>query len=77
MKVKVYTTNADPYCEMVRNLLSYHSVDFENIDVSKNEVALKEMVEISGQKSVPVLDVNGKIFVGFDRQKIKELLKLK
>lgn len=77
MKIKLYTTNVDPYCEMVRNLLSYHGVDFENIDVSRDEAALNEMVEISGQKSVPVLDVNGKIFVGFDRQKIKELLKLK
>lgn len=77
MKVKVYTSNADPYSYMIRNLLSYNNIEFENIDVSKNQAAFQEMVDLSGQKAVPVLDVDGKIFVGFDRQKIREILRLK
>ena len=39
--------------------------------------AAKEMVDKSGQMGVPVLDINGTIVVGFDVEKIKDLLGIK
>jgi glutaredoxin len=42
--------------------------------VTKNPSDAKVMIEKSGQMGVPVLDVNGKILVGFDKRKLDEAL---
>ena len=49
-------------------------VSYNEVDVSKDEKAAKEMVEKSGQMGVPVLDIDGEIVIGFDKEKISELL---
>ena len=51
-------------------------IEFEDIDVALNEQARKEMIEKSGQMGVPVVDIDGEIVVGFDREKINQLLKI-
>ena len=77
MKVIVYTKAGDPYSEMIKNLLKYYNVEHEIIEVSRNVEKLKTLREISGQYNTPVLKVDDKIFVGFDREKIKEVLGIK
>lgn len=52
------------------------SIQFQEIDVSKNEKELEKMVAISGQMGVPVVDIDGNVVIGFDRGKIDELLKI-
>jgi len=74
--VKVYSTPACPYCVTLKNFLKEHNIQFEDIDVSQSELAQKEMIEKSGQYGVPVVDIDGQIIVGFDQDKIKQLLKL-
>ncbi len=74
--VKVYSTPWCPYCETAKKFLAEHNVQFENIDVAQDESKLQEMVKISGQMGVPVIDVNGQIMIGFDQAKIEELLSL-
>ncbi len=76
MKIVVYGHREDPYSDMLKNLLRYYNVTYDNIEVSKNPEAMANMTKISGQKTTPVIVVDGKVFVGFDRQKIKELLGL-
>jgi glutaredoxin-like YruB-family protein len=75
-KVKVYSTPTCPYCARAKQFLKDNSVDFEDIDVSLNQEKAEEMIKISGQMGVPVLDIDGKIIVGFDKAKIKEALGL-
>lgn len=75
--VKVYSTPTCPYCVTLKEFLKENSIEFEDIDVSQNEDALNEMVKKSGQMGVPVIDINGKVVVGFDREKISELLEIK
>ncbi len=74
MKVTLYVKNGDPHSDMVRNLLRYHDITFEMIDVSRNIEKQKELQEISGQTNTPVLKLDDKIFIGFDLEKIKEVL---
>lgn len=74
MKVKVYV-GEEPYSDMIKNMLRYYNMEFENITI-RTEEDRKKLIEISGQDKTPVIDVNGKVFCGFDRKKIKELLKL-
>ena len=74
--VKVYSTQSCPYCFMAKDFLKDNDVEFEDIDVSTNRAAAQEMIKKSGQQGVPVIDINGKIIVGFDKEAIKKELKL-
>ena len=51
-----------------------NNIEFEDIDVSVDEKAREEMIQKSGQMGVPVIEVNGQIVIGFDKEKISELL---
>jgi glutaredoxin len=44
------------------------------VDVSRDPAAARDMVRRSGQSGVPVIDIGGRIIVGFDRPKINKLL---
>ena len=76
-KVKLYTTPICPYCLSLKEFLKEHNIEFEEIDVSRNQEAAKEMIEKTGQMGVPVVEINGEVVVGFDREKIKNLLNIK
>lgn len=72
--VKVYTTSTCPYCTMVKNFLKEKNITFEEADVGRDRTAAKEMVDKSGQMGVPVVDIEGKIIVGFDKEAISREL---
>lgn len=74
--VKVYSTPTCPWCKRAKAYLTEKGIGFESVDVSSNEVAQKEMIDKSGQMGVPVIDIDGQIVIGFDKEKIDELLKL-
>ncbi len=76
-KVIVYSTPTCPYCHAAKEFLKENKIAFEDVDVSKNQDRAQEMIEKSGQMGVPVLDINGTIIVGYDREAIKKALKLK
>lgn len=73
-KVKVYSTPSCPYCIRAKQFLTDNNVPFENFDVSADQQKSEEMVKLSGQMGVPVLDIEGKIIVGFDKEAIKQEL---
>jgi glutaredoxin 3 len=74
MTVKVYSTPTCGWCAAVKKYLAFKNVAYEDIDVSKNPDAAMEMVRKSGQRGVPVLDIDGNIFVGFDQESIDRLI---
>ncbi len=76
-KVLIYTTPACVYCEMAREFFKSHNITYEEKDVAADEKARDEMVHKSGQLNVPVIDINGKIIVGFNQEQISELLGIK
>lgn len=75
-KVKVYSTPTCAYCYTLKEFLKEKGIEFEDVDVSTDEKALAEMKEKSGQTGVPVLDIDGHIVVGFDKEKIEKLLNI-
>jgi glutaredoxin-like YruB-family protein len=77
MGVKIYSTPMCPYCIKAKELLKQNGIPFEDINVSKDRKAAVEMFEKSGQTGVPVLDINGKIIIGFDKEAIKKELNIK
>lgn len=75
-KVTVYSTPTCPFCIRAKQYLKENNVQFQDIDVSSDQVKAQEMIDRSGQMGVPVLDIDGTIVVGFDKEKIKEALKI-
>ena len=76
-KVKLYITVSCPYCRTLKEFLKERNVDFEEIDISENEKARNYIIEKSGQMEVPVMEINGEIIAGFDKNKIIKLLNIK
>lgn len=74
MSIKVYSTPTCTYCIMLKKYLDSKSISYENIDVSADRVKAAEMIEKSGQRGVPVTEINGSIIIGFDKEKIDSLL---
>jgi 16S rRNA (cytidine1402-2'-O)-methyltransferase len=75
VNVKVYSTPTCPYCKMVKGYLDEKGVAYQDADVSSDTAQRDEMFKKSGQKGVPVIDVDGQIVVGFDRERLGELLR--
>ena len=76
MTVKIYSTEWCHFCKEAKKFFKENDIKFTEIDVGKDQEAAEEMVEKSGQMGVPVIDINGEIIVGFDRNKIKKALKI-
>ena len=75
--VKLYVTPACPYCFTLKKYLKEHNIDFEEVDVSQNEEARDDIIKRSGQMGTPIIEVDGQIVTGFDKEKINQLLKIK
>jgi glutaredoxin 3 len=75
-KVILFTTPSCSYCRAAKKYLRQRGVRFKDVDVSRDSRAAKDMVKRSGQQGVPVIDIGGKVIVGFDRNKIDRLLDL-
>ena len=75
--VTVYSTPACPYCIRLKSYLNQRGIAFTAVDVSVDKAELDKMVDISGQMGVPVIDIDGQIVVGFDKEKIEVLLPIR
>lgn len=76
-KVVLYGTKTCPWCDKAEAFLKENNVKFEKKNVGEDSAARSEMLDKSGQLGVPVIDVEGTIIVGFDREKLKKSLGLK
>ena len=74
MKIKVYSTSACPWCKVAKDFLVSHNINFEDIDVSVDQKAAQYMIEKSGQMGVPVIEIDDKIIIGFNKPVLEEIL---
>lgn len=72
--IKVYSTPICPWCDKAKQYLKKMDVDFTEYNVQEDLQAREEMVSKSKQMGVPVLDINGTIIVGFDKEALNEAL---
>jgi glutaredoxin-like YruB-family protein len=75
-KIRIFSTSTCPYCVTLKEFLKEKSFEFEDIDVSQNETALEEMATKTKQFGVPVIDIDDKWIVGFDKEKISKVLNI-
>lgn len=72
--VSIYTTNTCKYCAMAKDFFNQNHITYNEFNVGTDIEKRKEMVEKSGQMGVPVITVNDDVVVGFDEEKLRELL---
>jgi len=75
MSVKIYTTPTCVYCKMTKEFFKKNNVNYDEYNVAEDEKAREEMVKKSNQLGVPVIDIDGEIIVGFDREALAAALK--
>ncbi len=76
-KIILFRTVSCPWCHKTAELFDKHKMKYKSIYVDQDPEAADKMVEISGQRGVPVIDIDGKIVAGFDEPKLKKLLGIK
>lgn len=76
-KVTIYTTPSCVYCKMTKDFFAKKNVSYEERNVATDEKARQEMLDKSHQMGVPVIDVDGEIIVGFNRQELERALEIK
>ena len=72
--IKIYTTPNCAFCKMAKDYFKSKNFAYTEYDVSKDIEKQKEMIDKTGQFGVPVIDIDGKIVIGFDKPKIDQLL---
>ncbi len=72
--VKIYTTPTCVYCKMAKEFFNKNGIQYEEHNVAEDLKARQDMIDRSHQLGVPVIDVDGEIFVGFDRPALSKAL---
>lgn len=74
--VKLYTQPACPPCEFVKNYFHMHDVKYELLNIKENRAARDELINDHGSMSTPTVVIDGEVIIGFDQNRIDELLHL-
>ena len=69
-KVAIYSTPTCTYCSMAKDFFKQHNIPYTEYDVKSDLVKRKEMIDRSQQMGVPVIDIDGKLMVGFDEAEL-------
>ena len=75
MAVTLYTTPTCAYCTKAKQFFRDQRVPFTEYNVAQDQRRAEEMMRKSGQMGVPVIDVHGKIIVGFKQVEIERALR--
>jgi glutaredoxin-like YruB-family protein len=76
MTVTIYSTPSCHFCHAAKELFKENTIAYEDKDVAGNIENRKEMIALTGQIGVPVIKIGDDIVVGFDEEKVRELLGL-
>jgi glutaredoxin 3 len=76
-KVIVFSTPTCSFCNQAKRYFKDKNIRFTDVDVSKDQSAARDMMLRTGQKGVPVILINNKPIIGFDRNKINQMLSIK
>lgn len=73
-KIIIYSTTHCPYCVYAKDFFKQKGLQFEDYNVSEDREKAREMITKSGQMGVPVIDINGKVIVGFQPELFESLI---
>ena len=73
-KIVIYSTPKCPVCKLAKAYLGKKGLQYKDIDISASEDAAHEMIHRSGQMATPVIFIDDKMMLGFNRQEMDDLL---
>jgi glutaredoxin 3 len=76
-KVIIFSTPTCSFCNAAKRYFREKNIRFTDVDVSRDERAARDMQRKTGQMGVPVILINNKPIVGFDKPRIMQMLNLK
>jgi len=76
-KVEIYSTPTCHFCDLAKHWFTDNNIEFVNYNVAEDQAKRAEMVEITGQLGVPVIKIGDDIVIGFNKEKLAELLEIK
>jgi len=74
--VTIYSTPVCHFCHAAKDFFKENDVAYTEHDVAADHEKRQEMIEMTGQMGVPVIQIGDDVVIGFDEDKIKELLKM-
>ncbi len=75
--VEIYSTESCHFCHLAKNWLTEKNIPFTDYNVGADQEKRKEMVEMTGQLGVPVIKIGDEVMIGFNEEKMAELLGVK
>ena len=75
-QVTIYSTPTCHFCHAAKDFFTANNIKFTDYNVGTDLAKRKEMIEKSGQMGVPVIYVGDEMIVGFDEERLRELLKI-
>ena len=76
-RVVIFTTPNCPWCRKTKEYLRRNNIRFKEIDVTKDHAAARDIVRRTGQRGVPVILINNRPVVGFNKELLDRLLEIK
>ena len=76
MRIRIYFSPLCPFCRQAKQFFDQKGIKYETINVLKDQESTKALIALTGQTGVPVIDIDGTLIMGFDRNKIEEALGL-
>lgn len=75
--VIIYSTPACMYCQLAKDWFKKNEIAYTEYDVSVDAGKREEMMEKTGSMAVPVIEVDEEIIIGFDKNRLSQLLEIK
>lgn len=73
-EVTVYTSPTCPWCSKLKGYLSEKGIPYQEVNVASDPNAARQLMNVSGQRSVPVTTVGDQVVVGYDPESLENLL---
>lgn len=72
--ITVFTTNTCAYCKMVKQFLTLKGKEFKEVNLHDNPEIHQQLIEKTGVMTVPITQVGEEFVIGFNRQRLAELV---
>ena len=72
--VTIYSTPSCHLCHAAKDMFKANNIEFTDYNVATDLPHRQEMIQKSGQMGVPVILVDNELVVGFDEERLRELM---
>ncbi|MCL6588824.1 MAG: glutaredoxin family protein [Firmicutes bacterium] len=74
-KITVYTSPSCPWCSRVKSYLNEKGVSYREVDINTDYESAKQLIELTGQRAVPVITKGSDYVVGYNPQELERIIR--